>query len=322
MSIFIQLAKGLEHLHVHGVLHRDLKPENVFLINTVSSSSPNVKIGDLGIATAHEGSTRGAMQMHTGGVGTPLYLAPEQGSSRYGKPADLFALGLIFFEILHPSMQPTANRGSYDALIQGFTDLRYQRQVPAQLRSRWPRASELIVQLTAADPQHRPGYGEIFDTFSSRPSSQRRWKPEPHPASINASARPKSQLYGAPLVEALRQARLSHPPAGGVLVLPNAHVETLPPNPKLLRPKPRPSQFSYYDGMYDESNEDKTPVKYMGKDYPTGATCNGRYETSFKLWVHCKNCKNYDLCTACYTSQRTSVLEHKRRHRFIMYSTF
>ena len=48
--IFIQVAKGLQHMHHAGLIHRDLKPLNIFLCD--NSEMPRVKIGDLGLSVS------------------------------------------------------------------------------------------------------------------------------------------------------------------------------------------------------------------------------------------------------------------------------
>jgi serine/threonine-protein kinase len=87
VQIARQLCAGITVAHEKGVLHRDLKPANVML-----DGNGDVRITDFGVATLGGDSTEV--------VGTPQYMAPELLA---GKPAsiksDLFALGLILFEI-------------------------------------------------------------------------------------------------------------------------------------------------------------------------------------------------------------------------------
>ena len=87
-----EICDGLEAAHAVGVVHRDLKPDNVLL------ADDRVVVTDFGIARIDrgDGGATGAAI-----VGTPAYMAPEQ---VLGQPADaradLYALGLVLFEML------------------------------------------------------------------------------------------------------------------------------------------------------------------------------------------------------------------------------
>ncbi|XP_035716316.1 ribosomal protein S6 kinase alpha-5 [Folsomia candida] len=163
MNTFIQLVKGVEHIHKYGIIHRDLKPENIF----TSFSDPKIiKIGDLGIATSH--STSFSLT-HTQATGTRLYFAPEQEGQRYGKSVDIYALGIIFLELLHPSAQPSHNNGSFDKLINLVMELKFKRQLPSLVGSKWPVAAGVILSMTEVDSDRRSTPSEIYSAFLEAP---------------------------------------------------------------------------------------------------------------------------------------------------------
>lgn len=86
-----EIAKGLAYLHDRGIVHRDLKPGNIFY------EDGYVKIGDYGLskmmaASQHSGQTVS--------VGTVHYMAPEVGSGNYDRTIDIYALGVILYEML------------------------------------------------------------------------------------------------------------------------------------------------------------------------------------------------------------------------------
>lgn len=85
-----QVAQGLKFLHSVNVVHRDIKPANILY-----DFDGNWKISDLGLARLLDTSM-------TPRTGTPLYFAPEQMQKHYDSRVDVFAFGLIIFEICYP----------------------------------------------------------------------------------------------------------------------------------------------------------------------------------------------------------------------------
>ena len=85
------IAAGVAYLHDHGIVHRDLKPGNIFVDEGI------VKIGDYGLSKFISCSRRSGQ---TESVGTVHYMAPEIANGRYGHEIDIYALGIILFEML------------------------------------------------------------------------------------------------------------------------------------------------------------------------------------------------------------------------------
>ncbi|NXO61026.1 E2AK2 kinase, partial [Aramus guarauna] len=86
---FLQILEGVKYIHSKELIHRDLKPQNIFI-----SCQDKIKIGDFGLVTSVTYETL------TENRGTKSYMAPEQFGDKYGKEVDIYALGLIWFEIL------------------------------------------------------------------------------------------------------------------------------------------------------------------------------------------------------------------------------
>ncbi len=93
LTVLRKLTEALAVAHSQ-IIHRDLKPANIFIKNN-DISSPIIM--DFGLsAPAEQGAAEGLLG------GTPKYMAPEQFISPKGidKRADLFALGIIAYELL------------------------------------------------------------------------------------------------------------------------------------------------------------------------------------------------------------------------------
>ncbi len=73
------------------MVHRDLKPGNIF------SDEGIVKIGDYGLSKYISCSRRSGQ---TESVGTVHYMAPEVANGRYGKEIDIYAMGVMLYELL------------------------------------------------------------------------------------------------------------------------------------------------------------------------------------------------------------------------------
>jgi predicted Ser/Thr protein kinase/Ca2+-binding EF-hand superfamily protein len=89
----LELAEGMRHLHDSSLMHRDLKSLNILL-----DESYTVKVADFGLSKV----LRAGVNMHSLGVGTPQWTAPEQlESQKYSTPADVYSYGCVLFEMTH-----------------------------------------------------------------------------------------------------------------------------------------------------------------------------------------------------------------------------
>ncbi len=86
-----EIGKGLSYLHERGIVHRDMKPANIFY------EEGHVKIGDYGLSKFISVSRHSAQ---TTSVGTVHYMAPEVGGGNYHRGIDIYALGVMLYEML------------------------------------------------------------------------------------------------------------------------------------------------------------------------------------------------------------------------------
>jgi hypothetical protein len=95
-TLGLRLTAALAHAHALGAVHRDLTPRNVFL---PGGRVDQAKLLDFGLVRIHDELARTSSQAV---LGTPYYMAPEQvkNPKLVDARADLFSLGVVFFEAL------------------------------------------------------------------------------------------------------------------------------------------------------------------------------------------------------------------------------
>ncbi len=173
------LAEALAAVHRAGVSHRDVKPENVML-----ASGGRMVLMDFGLYAAESAIHRPSLVS-----GSPSYMAPEvitnQVAHGAGYKADLYALGVVAFELLTGKDPFTG--GSITALLEQHL------QTPApRLRSIRPDVpaalDQLVADLLAKDPASRPDHAETVG-WQLHAIRTRRTTPPPAPNAAHAPLR-------------------------------------------------------------------------------------------------------------------------------------
>lgn len=142
-----QALQGLDAVHGAGILHRDLKPANIML---EPSQGPvdRVVLIDFGFAT-FEGSAKLTAQGTI--VGSLAYISPER---LLGNPtdarADLYAIGVIFFELL-TGRPPFTAEDDFDLI-----DQHVHAEPPSLAGLGYPAViADVVAGALAKDPAHR-----------------------------------------------------------------------------------------------------------------------------------------------------------------------
>lgn len=129
---FAALCRGVGYLHNQGVVHRDLKPGNIFI------EHGHLKIGDYGLSRRISGSERDELSR---GVGTPYYMAPEIKNGNYTASIDIYACGVILYEMV-TGLRPFNGETPYEVLLKHITETPDLTKLPAPYREVIGRALE------------------------------------------------------------------------------------------------------------------------------------------------------------------------------------
>ena len=145
MGIIRQSCAGLQAAHAEGVIHRDLKPSNI-MRDTVG----RVVIMDFGLAKTvqSDGMTQTGMM-----IGTMEYMSPEQAmGSELDARSDIFAMGLIFYELITGNMPYRA-----DSAIASLVKRTQERAVPLHDVDPTvpPAISHMVSKCLERDPKNR-----------------------------------------------------------------------------------------------------------------------------------------------------------------------
>ncbi len=133
-----QIAQALTAAHEHGVIHRDLKPENILL--QTAGDEEYVKLIDFGIASVRE-KLASTMTEMTKVAGTTGYMAPEQLMGKPAAASDIYALGVIAYEMVtgHRPFNPDSVYQLLDLQRAGV------RVNPCDLRPSLPAAAQAVI---------------------------------------------------------------------------------------------------------------------------------------------------------------------------------
>ncbi len=150
IEIARQTLAGLCEAHKAGVVHRDIKPDNLMLDNR-----GQIKVTDLGLARLAEQDSSVALTMTGMGMGTPLYIAPEQAERMHTADyrADFYAFGATLFHLATGRPPYDGDTGIEVVSKHLMAPVPQAREANPGLT---PAFSDLIARLMAKNPEHRP----------------------------------------------------------------------------------------------------------------------------------------------------------------------
>jgi len=156
LEVITQICDALQYAHSQGVIHRDIKPANV-LIN----QEGRAKLADFGLARPTSEETA-SLTRNNVVMGTPDYMAPEQMAGHADHRADLYALGVMLYEMLtgqtpRGAWAPPSQRVQVDVRLDQVV-VRALQQDPAM---RYQQASEIKTDVDVIRTTPLPKVGKV-----------------------------------------------------------------------------------------------------------------------------------------------------------------
>jgi WD40 repeat protein len=172
--LVLQVARGVGHAHVAGVIHRDLKPSNILV-----DRHGMARVLDFGLARlASEAS--GPVTVTQEFAGTAAYAAPERlngQSERADARGDVNSLGMVFYRVLtghgpYPCEGSLASVARHAASTAPTPPSRYVPRLPADIET-------IVLRCLAKEPERRYATAsalaeDIEDALAGNPISARR----------------------------------------------------------------------------------------------------------------------------------------------------
>lgn len=205
IEIVTPVLLALKAAHARDIIHRDVKPQNIL----VRKDDGAVKLTDFGVAHTLDNA-----QVTSAGmvVGTVDYMAPEQARGEpVGPPADLYAVGVVIFELLTGRLpytgestmqiimshiqQPIPTVASQGKRVSPALERVIQRALAKDARNRFQTAQEMLNALEMVTSQ-RPE-DSVFNEATS--ASEPPWPPHNQavtnqPTAVNPAIPPRYGL--------------------------------------------------------------------------------------------------------------------------------
>src|SRR5437588_3729565 len=224
-----QIAGGLQYAHDHGVIHRDIKPSNILLRDDLYAY-----LADFGLAKPVEGADK---VTQTGVLlGTPEYMAPELADGPPNKSSDVYALGILLYQMVTGKMPFSGD----NPLAVYLKQMREPPVPPSRIRPGIPRSVEsVILRALEKDPRRRYDSPMSLARAYMQALHMQSLQPEPDASTPQAASLYETTPMGGDLLrqEVIRSPRQPLPPPEPVI--PSAPVTPhLPLQPSQTHPQP------------------------------------------------------------------------------------
>ena len=158
------VAHALAYAHSMNIIHRDVKPANILI-----TSSGQTMLSDFGVAKILESEDGNTLTGTGMGIGTPEYMAPEQWVNMVVPQTDIYALGVVFYELITGRKPYTADTPVAILIKQNNDPLPRPKQFITDLPD---QVEQVIFKALAKKPEERYSNMEAFATALEKLTAQ------------------------------------------------------------------------------------------------------------------------------------------------------
>ena len=170
ITVISKVARALHQAHQQGVIHRDLKPANIMIDD---EGEPVVM--DFGLARRESDNDQPQLTQAGQIMGTPAYMPPEQiagHTEEMGPPCDIYALGVILYELL------TGKRPFDGNLMQLMSQIALES--PPALRTINDQIDPQLESIVLKSLEKQPG--DRWDSMLAFAEALEAWQPKSTPS--------------------------------------------------------------------------------------------------------------------------------------------
>ncbi len=151
IALILQVLPALQYAHDRNLIHRDIKPGNLLF-----KADGTLILADFGLVKVVEEEGTNILetlnQTTQGIAGTPEYMAPEQIEGHAGKASDIYALGVVLYELV-TGTRPFGGDSVLGILVK---QVKEQPRSPRALNAYIsPQLEAVIMRTLEKDPQKR-----------------------------------------------------------------------------------------------------------------------------------------------------------------------
>ena len=155
-GVLAEIVVAMEFLHSQGVVYRNLKPENILI-----TDDGHIKLTDYVLSKNMEGESKKGVYTFKGSI---QYMAPQIIKGPFGHKADVWALGIVAYEMKF-RQNPLQNNGKVQYSFSQYEQLLKNNFIDEKLNSKIGYMSQqfrqLLRKLLEQDPENRISLEEL-----------------------------------------------------------------------------------------------------------------------------------------------------------------